>query len=231
MCYRRGKGVDKVSEQEEAISENTSLKKKKIVWILGAVLGVILVTVVLLIAFFSRDTYSTLFGIIDKENANEIIIKLDEEGIPYEYSNDEIFVLDDYVYNIRTELILEGYFEEIEETKDQTNSVENEERIESETDQENALSKYDVVSVFDMQDEVARIILEEISGLDDAIVQIAMLDAQIAQAVVISLDMKNGKKITEKQYNQIREIAFENIVGDIEETLVILDAQGETISY
>lgn len=220
-----------MSEQEEAISENTSLKKKKIVWILGAVLGVILVTVVLLIAFFSRDTYSTLFGIIDKENANEIIIKLDEEGIPYEYSNDEIFVLDDYVYNIRTELILEGYFEEIEETKDQTNSVENEERIESETDQENALSKYDVVSVFDMQDEVARIILEEISGLDDAIVQIAMLDAQIAQAVVISLDMKNGKKITEKQYNQIREIAFENIVGDIEETLVILDAQGETISY
>ncbi len=207
---------------------NKYSKRQKII-AAAIAFGVIVLAIVIAIAL-NQGRYSVLFTGVEAAEAEQIIAKLQDDGISYKYTpGGDIEVLDDVVEQVRVSLVSEGYPKSgftydtyINNASGMTTATEKE-----------------VYQLYELQDRIGATI-RYFEGVQDAKVTIALPeenkyilqseeDAEGATASVM-LDLEPGVVMRSEQAAAIQLLVARAVQGMDESDVGVFDSNGMTIS-
>ncbi|MFI3173631.1 MAG: flagellar basal-body MS-ring/collar protein FliF [Bacillota bacterium] len=220
---------DKVKEIIEKIKlqyANLSPKLRKMILIIG---GGVLVLSIGLAVFLNNRPYETLFAGLEQSEAQEIMIKLQDREVDYQYSDGAILVESELAYQLKAELALEGY-----PKQGSTYDIFGDNVGMMSTDFEN--QQY---SLYQLQESIAATI-RKFDGVSDAEVYIVLaeeqkyvLDSTAKQEATASVTvfMKNGMEVSSELVKGIQHLVSYSIPGVQFESVGVVDGFGNTVTY
>lgn len=202
-------------------------KTKKI--IIAAVIGVLVISGAVVAALSMRQKpYEVMFTGVSSEEAKQIIGKLQEDGIDYQFDDGDIKVPTENMDTTRAKLVSEGYPKSgftYDVFKNNVNLMT--------TDSDRQTFK-----LYDLETRIGSTI-QIFDGVKEAYVTIALGDTSkyalsedgakeaSAQAVVV---MKDGGSPTEEQANSIQLLISRSIPGMVIDNVSVFDGNGREVS-
>ncbi len=220
---------DKVKEIIEKIKQqyaNLSPKLRKMILLIG---GGVLVLSIGLAVFLNNRPYETLFAGLEQSEAQEIMTKLQERGVDYQYTNSSILVESELANQLKAELVLEGY-----PKQGSTYDIFGTNVGMMSTDFENQ-----TYYLYQLQESIAATI-RKFDGVSDAEVYIVLaeeqkyvLDSTSRQEATasVTLFMQNGADVSSELVKGIQHLVAYSIPGVTFETVGVVDGFGNTVTY
>lgn len=220
--------MEKMGKVKELLGQlkNIDAKIKRRVIIGGAV---IIALAVILASVLNRTTYAVLFSGLDTSEASEIIGKLQDSGIAYEYNDGEILVDKDVVDETKAELVSEGY-----PKSGFTYDIYTENAGLMTTDSDKQTYK-----LYELQDRIGSTI-RMFDGVKDAKVTIALGnddqyvlssdDSTSEASATATVIMEDGGSPTAAQAKAIQRLVSRSIEGMTFENVSVFDGNGIEVS-
>ena len=215
--------MDKIKEILSKLSDKT----KKI--IIACVVGVAVIAGSVILALSLRQKpYEVMFTGVGSEEAKQIIGKLQEDGVSYQYQNGDILVPEEQMDTTKAMLVSEGYPKSgftYDVFKNNVNLMT--------TDSDRQTFK-----LYDLETRIGSTI-QIFDGVKEAYVTIALGDTSkyalsddtakeaSAQAVVV---MKDGGSPTQEQAKSIQLLISKSIPGMIIDNVSVFDGNGKEVS-
>ncbi len=215
-------------EQFKAVVSKMNSKTKKI--IIAGMAGLVIFAIVLAVLLNRRPKdYEVLFSGLSAEGTQQVIGKLQESEIDYQYNNNgDILVPSSVIDQTRAELALEGY------PKDGLGYsiyLENTGLMTTDSDK----ARYEL---YDLQNRMAATIML-IDGVRDATVSIALgedskyvlsdTDTQDTTASVV-VTMEDGGSPTTQQVKAMQRLVSFGVAGLEEENVAVVDSNGNDLT-
>ncbi|MDD3142491.1 MAG: flagellar basal-body MS-ring/collar protein FliF [Lachnospiraceae bacterium] len=216
--------MEKIKEILKKFKAISSKTKKRI--IIGTAL-VIIFAVVVAVVLNSRP-YAVLFSDVSQEEATEIIAKLQDSEVDYQYKSGDILVKEDVLDKTRAELVYAGY-----PTSGFTYNVFTDNAGLMTTDSDKRTYK-----LYELQNRIGATV-ELFKGVKDAKVTIALgednqyaLSEDTAQEATASATviMKDGGSPTEEQAIAIQRLVSRSIQGLTFQNVSVFDGNGIEVS-
>lgn len=215
--------MEKIKEVISKLNDKT----KKI--IIAGGIGLIVVVGAIVLAFSMRQkTYEVMFNGVGSEEAKQIIGKLQEDGIDYQYQNGNILVPEEEMDITRAKLVSEGYPKSGFTYDVFKNNVG---LMTTDSDRQ-------TFKLYDLETRIGSTI-QIFEGVKEAYVTIALGDTSKyalaedseqearAQAVVV---MKDGGSPTEEQAKSIQLLISRSIPGMVIDNVSVFDGNGREVS-
>ncbi|MBE5976610.1 MAG: flagellar M-ring protein FliF [Paenibacillaceae bacterium] len=215
--------MEKIKELLGKLSDKT----KKI--IIASVIGVLVIGGAVFAAMSMRQKpYEVMFTGVSSEESKQIIGKLQEDGIDYQYDNGDIKVPTEQMDTTRAKLVSEGYPKSgftYDVFKNNVNLMT------TDTDRQ-------TFKLYDLETRIGSTI-QIFDGVKEAYVTIALGETSkyalsedsakeaSAQAVVV---MKDGGSPTEEQANSIQLLISRSIPGMVIDNVSVFDGNGRQVS-
>lgn len=217
--------------------ENVVTKIKEVLEKLGAGTKKLLVGLVVLVICFSigvaflinNKPYEVLFSEISSDEASQIIGKLKEDGISYQYkSNGDILVPKDILEQTKADLVYEGY---PKSGFTYRTLLDNVNMMTTDSDKETYI-------IYELQDRIGATICL-FNGVKDAKVTLALAEKERfalsdtkteKSSGAVTVIMKDGGSPTEKQVKAIQRLVSKAVPGMELEDVVVIDGNGVEVS-
>ncbi len=217
--------------------ENVVTKIKEVLEKLGAGTKKLLVGLVVLVICFSigvafllnNKPYEVLFSEISSDEASQIIGKLKEDGISYQYkSNGDILVPKDILEQTKADLVYEGY---PKSGFTYSTLLDNVNMMTTDSDKETYI-------IYELQDRIGATICL-FNGVKDAKVTLALAEKERfalsdtkteKSSGAVTVIMQDGGSPTEKQVKAIQRLVSKAVPGMELEDVVVIDGNGVEVS-
>lgn len=217
--------------------ENVVTKIKEVLEKLGAGTKKLLVGLVVLVICFSigvafllnNKPYEVLFSEISSDEASQIIGKLKEDGISYQYkSNGDILVPKDILEQTKADLVYEGY---PKSGFTYRTLLDNVNMMTTDSDKETYI-------IYELQDRIGATICL-FNGVKDAKVTLALAEKERfalsdtkteKSSGAVTVIMQDGGSPTEKQVKAIQRLVSKAVPGMELEDVVVIDGNGVEVS-
>lgn len=217
--------------------ENVVTKIKEVLEKLGAETKKLLVGLVVLVICFSigvafllnNKPYEVLFSEISSDEASQIIGKLKEDGISYQYkSNGDILVPKDILEQTKADLVYEGY---PKSGFTYRTLLDNVNMMTTDSDKETYI-------IYELQDRIGATICL-FNGVKDAKVTLALAEKERfalsdtkteKSSGAVTVIMQDGGSPTEKQVKAIQRLVSKAVPGMELEDVVVIDGNGVEVS-
>jgi flagellar M-ring protein FliF len=214
-------------EKIKDILNGLSSKTKKI--IIAGIVGVLVVAGAVVLALSMRQKpFEVMFTGVSSEEAKQIIGKLQEDGVSYQYENGDILVPEEQMDTTKAKLVSEGYPKSgftYDVFKNNVNLMT--------TDSDRKTFK-----LYDLETRIGSTI-QIFDGVKEAYVTIALGETSkyalsedsakeaSAQAVVV---MKDGGSPTEEQAKSVQRLISRSIPGMVIDNVSVFDGNGREIT-
>ena len=217
--------------------ENVVAKIKEALGKLGTGTKRLLVAVVVAVICFSvvvalilnNKPYEVLFSGISSDEASQIIGKLKEDGISYQYQNNgDILVPKDVLEQVKADLVYEGY---PKSGFTYSTLLDNVDMMTTDSDKETYI-------LYELQDRIGATICL-FSGVKDAKVTLALAkeekyalsdSSSEKSSGAVTVIMEDGGSPTEKQVEAIQRLVSKAVPGMELEDVVVIDGNGVEVS-
>lgn len=218
--------MKKFIEQIKEILGKLSSKTKKIIVI---ALAVVLVGAIVIAIILNNKPYEVLFSGLGEEEAQQIVTKLQEDGVKFRYDNDStISVPKDILDKTKAQLVQEGY-PKSGFTYD--TFTENASMMTTDSDK-------NTYKLYELQDRIGSTI-RLFDGVKDAKVTIALgeeskyalsKDAEEKSSATAVVTMENGGSPTKEQAAAIQRLVAKSVPKMEMEDVAVFDGNGEDVS-
>ncbi len=218
--------MKKIIEQVKETLGKLSSKTKKIILI---VLAIVLVGAIAIAVVLNNKPYEVLFSGLGKEEAQQIVTKLQEDGIQFRYDNDStISVPSDVLDQTKAQLVQEGY-PKSGFTYD--TFTENASMMTTDSDK-------NTYKLYELQDRIGSTI-RLFDGVKDAKVTIALgeeskyalsKDQDKKSSATAVVTMENGGSPTKDQAAAIQRLVAKSVPNMELEDVAVFDGNGEDVS-
>lgn len=223
--------MEKMKLNLNRLKEFSERYSKKTKVIAGAVLAALVVAAVVIASVLNHKEYTTLFSGVTQDEATNIVAKLQESGVDFQYKeNGDILVEETIADQTRAELVYEGY-----PKSGFTYDVFTENAGGMTTDTEKEMYK-----LYDLQDRIGATI-RFFDGVKDAKVNIALAneqryvlednaDGSTAPSASVVVTMENGDSPSEKQATAIQRLVAKSVPNMELENVAVFDGNGIDVS-
>lgn len=217
--------------------ENAVVKVKEVLGKLGTgtkrlIIGVLLAVIcfaVIVALVLNNKSYEVLFSGISSDEASQIIGKLKEDGISYQYkSNGDILVPEDILEQTKADLVYEGY---PKSGFTYSTLLDNVDMMTTDSDKETYI-------LYELQDRIGATICL-FNGVKDAKVTLAVAkenryalsdDTVTKSSGAVTVIMQDGGSPTQKQVEAIQRLVSKAVPEMAMEDVVVIDGNGVEVS-